>query len=196
MASGPAQIVNEATVLIGGFNDNLPITGTPPNFDGSAIGIEAGQIYYDTVAEVSRQFGFDFSRSTVALVPTGNVAPFPWPYEYGYPASCIQLRQVMPTTLADPNNPMPVDWTVGNVPGTALTPGVPLKVIWSDTSPAQAIISNTPPEALWDGIFTQAVVRALAAKLAMGTAGRPDLAREYLENAEQYEKIGETREDT
>lgn len=196
MAANPAQIVNEAIVLIGGFNNQGAITGTPPVFDGSPIGIEAGPIYYDTVGEISRQFGFDFSRSVVVLVPSGNVAPFPWPYEYLYPAACVQLRQVMPTALTDPNNPMPVDWTVANVTATPGKPGVPAKVVWSDTSPAQAVISNSPPEPLWDELFTAAVIKALAAKLAMGVAGRPDLAREYAEGAMELEKIAETREDT
>lgn len=176
-ALSQADIVNRAVQLVGGYNNNAPVTGSAPTFDGSVIGLAAGTIYNEVVQAVGREFGFDFSRNTADLVPTGNTPPAPWSQEYLYPASAVQVREIMPDTIVDPNDPLPTNWTVGN----ALVAAVPTKVIWTNLADAQAIISNTPPEALWDPLFAEAVVQMLGARLEMATAGRPDTMKAVME---------------
>lgn len=182
------DVVNEALQLIG---DNTPfVTGVAPTFDSSAAGKAASQLYVPTVAAVARQFGWDFSRTTVTLTTTGNTAPVPWLYEYGYPASCVQLWQILPTTITDANNPLPVNWSVGN----ATVSGSKVRVIWTNQSPALAVINSNPPETAWDSLFHQAVVRTLASGLAMALAGRPDTAQGLLETANAFGSMAATRD--
>lgn len=185
----PADIVNRAIQI---FGDNQPlVTGAPPTFDNSTTGIAAGALYNGVVGTVAREFGWDFSRNMVALVLTGNVAPFPFTYEYAYPTNGIQVRQVSPAALADMNNPLPVNYTVGNT----LVGLVQTKVIWANFTPARAAFTNQPSESLWDPLFTESVVRMLSSELAMALAGRPDFSRELLEGAQAFEKMGEGRQD-
>lgn len=110
-----ADVVNRALQIIGGFNNQGPVTGNPPNFDGSAAGIAAGVLYDSVVQTVARQYGWDFSRNSVALVNTTGAAPIGFAYEYFYPSNGIQLRQLVPQTIDDLNNPIPYNWVVGNV---------------------------------------------------------------------------------
>ena len=173
-------------MLIGG---NQPlVTGTAPNFDSSDAGKAASAVYADTVAAVAREFGWDFARNTVALTTTGNTAPFPWSVEYNYPNG-VQVWQLAPASLTDANNPLPVNWAVGN----AQVSGAQKKVIWSNLSGALATYNNNPAESLWDGDFVEAVVRLLASKLAMAIAGKPDTAQGLLQSGAAFETIAEGR---
>jgi hypothetical protein len=183
------DIVNEALQLVG---DNLaPVTGALPNFDTSAAGVAAKYLYTPTVQAVGRRFGWDFSRNVATLAVTTNVPPWPWTYEYIYPASGIQIRQLMPPTpLVDPNNPLPVNSEIGNT----LVGGTPTKVIWCDIQNAKARITNTPNENLWDPLFRDAVVRLLGSALATATAGRPETARDLIDTYAQVEALGEARD--
>lgn len=108
-----ADIVNRALQLVGGFNNTQGVTGSPPTFDNSAAGVAAGTLYTSVIQTVGRQFGWDFSRNIATLALTENVPPFGYSYEYSYPSSGIQLRQIVPATI-DQNNPVPVRWDVGN----------------------------------------------------------------------------------
>lgn len=189
MASLSAAVVNEAIMLIG---DKQPlVTGTAPTFDSSPAGVAAAQLYFPTVQAVGRRFGWDFSRNIATLALTGNAAPFPWSYEYGYPTNGIEVRQLSPSSLADPNNPLPILWEIGNTLVGAIP--VPTKVIWSNLANALARISNTPVENLWDPLFRDSVVRLLASALAMAVGGRPDSARDLIQQYAQIEQSAEQR---
>lgn len=188
----PADIVNRAVQLIGGFNNQGPVSGSPPNFDGSPIGVAAGVLYADVVQTVGRQFGWDFSRNIATLAPSGNMPPFPWAYEYLYPSSGIEVRQLLPSSLGDANNPLPVNWSVGN----NLVSGSPTKVIWANLAAALATISNQPNENTWDALFAATVERLLASGLAMAIESKPDTAKTTIEQASQFEQLGEGRRDT
>lgn len=187
----PASVVNAAVQLIGGYNDQGPVTGTPPTFDGSKIGLVAGAVYNEVVYTIGRLYDYDFSRTVVNLALSGNPTPRRgFAFEYLYPATCIQLRQIMPIIGADPNNPLPNTHLVGNVlVGSALT-----KVVWTSIASAQAEISNAPPEGLWDAAFQEAVVRELAAKLALGGVGKPDFYRDFEESGERIRGASELRD--
>ena len=190
--TSPSSVVNAAIQMIGGYNNENPVSGTPPLFDGSKLGLVAGAVYNEVVYTTGRFFNYDFERSTVALVTSGNIPRIGWAQEYLYPANCLQLFEIMPITGADPNNPLPHSSLVGNVP--VGTPPVPTKVIWTNVVAAQADISNTVPEGLWDAAFQEAVVRALAAKLALGGVGKPDFYKEFDESSSRVQSASEMRQ--
>lgn len=170
-------------------DNSPPITGVAPNFDSSAAGMAAAQLYAPAVATVARMFNWDFARTQTVLTPTGNTAPLPWAREYVYPANCVQIWQVMPGSLLDPNNPSPVNWSVGN----ALVSGVESRVVWTDQASAVAVYNSNPPESTWDSLFREVVVRLLSSNMAMALAGRPDTSLAMLETAFAINNIAETR---
>lgn len=181
-----SDVVNEALMLTG---DNVtPVSGGVPDFDDSAAGRAAKYLYTPTVQAVGRRFGWDFSRNVATLALSGGTPPAPWSFEYAYPSAGIEIRQIMPAS-GDPNNPLPINWEIGN----ATIAGTPTKVIWCNIASAKARISNNPSETLWDPLFRDAVVRLLASALAMATAGRPETARDLIESYGMVEQLGETR---
>ncbi len=187
-----ADIANRAGQLIG--DNQPPIIGSgnypTPIFDTSPLGIAATVLYNGVVNTVGREFGWDFSRNTVVLALSGNAAPSPWSLEYLYPGNGIQIRQLMPATMPDPNNPTPVRWEVAN----DIVASVPKKVILTNLAAALAVFSNEVDENLWDPGFTEAVVRLLSSELAMAIAGRPDTERNALENFQGFGSMAESRD--
>ena len=188
MVVSSQDIVNEALQLIGG--DGPPVTGVAPNFDSTAAGKAAAKCYTACVAAVARQNAWDFARQNATLTLTANTAPFPWAKEYIYPSNCIQIWQLCPATLADPNDPQPVTWAVGN----AIVSGVQARVIWTDLASAHAIFNGNPLESTWDPIFRATVVRMLASELAMALAGKPETSQVLLEQAGAFQNIGVERD--
>lgn len=182
------DIVNEALMLIGG--DQQLVTGVAPNFDNSTSGKAAKQLYGLSVQAVARQYSWDFGRNTIALTPTGNT-PRLFAYEYNYPPNGIEVWELAPAVDPDPFDPLPVNYSVAN----AVVGGVQKKVIQTDLASAWAIYNNNPTEDTWDPLFRQSVVRLLASALAMGIAGKPDLAQLMLESGSAFETLGETRRD-
>lgn len=183
------DIVNQAIYMIG--NDQPLVTGVYPTFDNSPAGRSAQQLYGPCVQTVARQFGWDFSRNVVTLVVSGNAAPLGWAFEYLYPSMGVEIRQLMPPTIADPNNPLPVNWSVGNV----LVTSVPKKVIWANFSGALAVFTNQPPPSLWDPLFREGVVRLLASEMATAVAGKADTSRDLLEQSGGFVGVGVMRPD-
>jgi len=182
------DIANQAIQLIG--DNQPPVTGYAPTFDNSDAGLALQELYIPCVRTVGRQFGWDFLRLTSTLVLSGNIAPFPYQYEYLYPTNGIQVRQVMPRGLTDVNNPLPVQWAVGN----STVGGNNVKVIWTNQSNAQVVWSNMPAESTWDPLFQEAVVRHLASELAIAISSRLDTARDLLSTASAFEQLGEGRD--
>lgn len=183
------DIVNQALMYMGG--NQPPVTGTAPNFDDSPSGQAAKQFYTPIVQTVGRQFEWDMARNqfTLVLTPNGSSAP-QWPYEYFYPSPAIDIWQLLPAVLTDPNNPLPTNWVVGNT----LVASVQTKVIWANVQNALAVLNNSPTEAIWDSLYRESVVRLLASVMSMALAGRPDSAQAYLESYGAFEQIGEGRD--
>ena len=182
------DIVNQAIMF---FGDDQPlVTGVAPTFDSSPAGVAASKCYAPCVATVARQFGWDMARNTVALTLSGNTAPFPWEYEYLYPTNGIQVWQLMPATLTDMNNPLPVNWSVANDE----VEGVQTKVILTNQATASAVYNNNPSENVWDPLFREAVVRLLASEMAMAIGGKPDLSEALLQSGGAFETLGEGRD--
>jgi len=190
MANQTSQnVANQAIQLLG---DNQPLVSAgAPSFDASPAGVALAQVYAPTVAAVLRQFGWDLARNTQALVLTGNAAPFPWAYEFTYPANCLEVLQIAPTSVSDPNDPLPVNWSIGN----DVVSGTQVKVIFANLATGNLIYNNGPQESTWDPLFTEAVVRLLASKLAMAIAGKSDTSAALLQSASQFEQLGEQRGD-
>ena len=187
MAVTSNDIANQAIVLVG---DNVPpVNGFAPTFDSSAAGQALSRLYTPCYQTVAREFGWDFARNVFTLALTGNVAPMGFAYEYAYPAAAIEIMQVQPATLSDPNNPLPKNWMIGNV----LVSGTQTKVIWSNLAAAQAVINNAPTEAVWDASFREAMVRLLASELATALFGKPDMTEAMLQTGGAFETIAESR---
>lgn len=179
MPATARDIVNEAIQLIGG---NQPlVTGNAPNFDESTTGKVAQQIYAPCVAAAGRQFEWDFARNTFALVPTGNVAPIPWTFEYAYPPNGIEVWQLMPAA-PDPFDPLPVNFIVANT----IVNGQQARVVQTNVPAAIAVYNNNPGPDVWDASFRAAVVRLLASEFAMALGGKPDVAQAAMENASVF----------
>lgn len=183
------DIVNKALMLIGG--NQAPVTGTAPNFDTSVAGKAAALLYPGAVLTVARQAGFDFARASVLLVASGNTPPVDYAYEYKYPTNGVQVWQLLPASIADPNNPLPITWTVGN----AIVGGNSVRVIWTNLATASARYNGTPSDpSAWDSLFTEAVVRLLASELAMAIAGKPATSQGLLESGAAFENLAEGRD--
>jgi hypothetical protein len=190
MAVTSNTIANQALQLIG---DNAPtVGGQNPTWDGSTAGQALAELYSGVVATVARQWGWDLARNTVALTTTGNTPTNPaYSIEYAYPPNGIEVWQLMPAALSDPNNPLPVNWNVAN----NLVSGVQTKVIQCNLAGALAVYNNNPNESTWDSLFREAVVRLLSSELSMALFGRPDSAEAYLQSGAAFESIGESRPD-
>ena len=183
-------IGQQALNLIGG---NFPaLTGVAPNFDSSTAGKALASIYVPTVQAVQRQHGWDASRRVFALVPSGNAAPFPFGFtrEYVYPTNGIEVWEVQPLVPVDVNDPLPLNNSIGNT----LVNGVQTKVIWCDVPNAYATYNNNPSEATWDALFTEAVVRVLASKLALVLVSKPETATFMGQTGQQAGEMNKMRD--
>lgn len=171
------DIVNQALQMMG---DNAPtVTGNAPGFDSSPAGKAAALLYGPAVAFVAREWEWDFARTTLALVPSGNVAPVPWAFEYLYPAGAVQVWQLRPAVVADANDPQPTTWVRAN----AIVAGAQAPVIQTNLAGAIAIYNNNPTPDVWDPGFREAVMRLLASEFATALAGRPDTASLLLQSS-------------
>lgn len=188
MAVDSNTIANQALIIA---SDNMPaVVGQAPTFDNSTAGKALQSLYTPCVQTVAREFGWDFARASVNLTLTANSAPLGYAFEYLYPNG-VQVWQLLPATITDPNNPTPVNYNVGN----AQVSGVQTKVIWTSVPAAKAIYNNAPQESTWDPLFREAVVRLLASELSIALNGRPDTASVLLDSGSAFESIGEMRQD-
>jgi hypothetical protein len=188
MAATSQSVANEAIFLMG--DNQPPVSAGAPNFDGSTAGVALQQLYTPCVQTVAKEFGWDFARNTVALVLTGNTPLDPrYTLEYAYPGNGVEVWQLLPPALSDPNNPTPIRWTVAN----SLVAAVQTKVIWTSLAAALANYNNVPTEATWDVLFREAVVRLLASELSTALAGKPDTAGLFIQTSGSFEQIAETR---
>lgn len=188
MALTSTQVVNQALQMVG---DNMPaVQGTSPTFDDSDAGQAAQALYVPTVEAVARLFEWDMARTTATLVLSGNVAPWPWAFEYLYPVGGIEIWQLLPEALSDANNPLPVNWTVAN----AVVATLQRRVIQTDLPSAKAVYNNNPRPEAWDSLFTEAVTRLLASKFAMAVAGRPETAENLLQSFNAFVQAAKGRD--
>lgn len=162
--------------------------------DGSAEANAAAVVYAPIVQLLLRELNPDFARTTNTLSLSAAVTPMPpWAYEYLYPSDCVWLRQIRPAVGSyNVNDPQPVRSAVA----FDVISAVNTKVILANLASAQAVYtSSTPTEAQWDASFAEAVSRRLANPLAMALSGRPDFAKEILQEAEAMASEAEISDD-
>ena len=182
-----ADIVNRALELTA---QNVRVSGSDPTFDGTTAGNAAGILYRPAVEMLLRQIDPDFARTRVALLSaSGMVQPDPWTYNYAYPSDCLRLRQIAPLSgQYDKFDPLPIRGEVAYDSGGG-------KVILTNQAIAIAVyttsLAGVGAENFWDPLFAEAVARRLANPLAMALAGRPDFARQLLEESEQFAQAAE-----
>ena len=179
MPAGLTQlaVVNEALQFVAAQTTVTSLTDPQ-----QPAGIYAAVVYAPTVQLMLRELDPDFARYTATLTLSGAATPVaPWAYEYLYPADCVRLRQVAPPANGyDPLDPQPIRANVS----FDIISAVNTKVILTNQVNALAVYtSSTVTEVQWDSSFTDAVVRRLANPLAMALSGRPDFAREILEES-------------
>lgn len=163
--------------------------------DGSPAANAAAIVFNPTVVLLLRELDPDFARFTAPLVAAITPSNFPWwAYEYTYPLDCLRVRQVRPPSsgvgsLVDLNNPMPVRSNVA----TDVISGAPVKVILTNQQNALAVYTTSDVAIatnLWDAVFAEAVARRLGNPLSLALSGRPDLAKNLLEEATQIAMTG------
>lgn len=182
--TGPQDVVNIALELIA---SQAFITSLN---DGSNAANAASDVYTPTVQLMLRELDPDFARRNVILTLSTAPNPIPpWAFEYLYPPDAVRIRTLTPATNGyDVNDPQPIRWLVYFDPIS----GTPTKVIGANLASARAVYTSlSVPEALWDGVFVDAVARRLANPLAMALSGRPDFARELLEESARVASTAE-----
>lgn len=158
--------------------------------DGSPAANAAQTYFQPTVNVVLRELDPAFARRTAVLVASGVGTPIvPWGFEYLYPADCMRMRQVRPPVASVvANDPQPIRASVA----VDVIAAVPTKVILTNQASALLVYtSNAATVDQWDSGFREAVVRRLANPLSLALSGRSDLARELLQEAEQYSQLAE-----
>lgn len=150
--------------------------------EGSEVAKAALDIYGQTRDQLLRSDDWGFARRdvTMAATKTGLVdytvtpwsiayPPYPWRYQFAYPADCLKVRNVVSATPGFALNfdPQPPRWETPNAPtGAQATPVA--KVIVSNVGPSAVLIYTgqiTDP-ATWEPSFTEAMIDALCERLA------------------------------
>jgi len=186
----PADVVNQALQMSG--NNQPAVTGQPPLFDSTPAGVAAAKLYAPCVAFVARQYEWDMARQQIVLAASGRTPPPGWSYEYLYPTNGVEIWQILPTAVGDPNNPLPTNWVVANA--LIGSPASQVKVIWTNVGGAQAIYNNNPGPDVWDPGFRESVARLLASEFAIALAGRPETSSALLQSAGGVVEIAKTRD--
>lgn len=183
------EIVNTALQLIAAQSRITALN------DGTAAANAASVIYAPTVYLMMREIEPAFARFTAPLALSAAVTPVvPWGFEYLYPVDMVRLRQVRPAAGSyDVNDPQPVRANVA----FDIIASVNTKVILTNQVNALAVYTSaTVPEVQWDAVFCDALSRRLANPLAMALSGRPDFAREILEQSARVAATAEVVDDS
>lgn len=183
------SIAQQALDLCG---NNMPkVSGVAPTFDNSTAGLILQDLYVPTVQAILREYGWDAARRFLALTLSGNAGPFQggYTYEYLYPPVALEIWELQPQNQSDLNDPLPYRWTVGNT----LVNGVQTKVIWSSLQNAFASYNNNPSEATWDAGLQEAIIRALASKLAIALVSKPETAALMSQTAQAAAEMNKSR---
>jgi len=181
--------LTQATVVNAALQQIAAQTRITSLADGSPAANQAQVVYAPTVNLLLRELDPDFARLTAALTTFAGTPPLGWQYMYTYPADCLRLRQVAPPAtgpgaLVDPFDPQPIRYNVAQS-GTQ-------EIIATNQQNAVAVYTtSTVTEDDWDAIFADAVIRRLANPLGMAASGRPDWAKELLQQAAAMAQMAE-----
>lgn len=154
--------------------------------DSSSAGVQC-TIWYDALREqLLRAAPWGFARKQLALTETGNFndqnVPYPWLYKYEYPADCLKVRYLLwPPQDSTGGNSVPQTGN-GLAWGPWYAPSRNNRFIVADDAGTRVILSNVPGAicvyvanvsdvSLFDPLFQQALVSALASKLVIPITG-------------------------
>jgi hypothetical protein len=197
----PADVVNASLGRIGIKRDIGSL------FDGSESSSAALRIYGQTRDELLRNFEWGFAERNIVLtlLKTAPVfgysaatpwstayPPLPWIYEYTYPADMLKLRALRPGKVIPEYDPVAVEFRIVNDSG--YTPA--RRVILTNLASAICVYTGqvTDPTT-WDAGFTEAMIAALARRLAPELAGqqeaeKPKLQEEIMTTQTEQMKVG------
>lgn len=120
--------------------------------------------------------------------------PPPWLYSYFYPEDCVMVRYVQGQQVGNPNNPVPIfpttmPYMYNTVAGTVRFEigmdyldagsgaGTAARAILTNAQSALVTYTlNAEDTGIWDSLFEDAFVSALAAKLVIALTGDKNLA--------------------
>ena len=148
--------------------------------EGSEPAKAALDIYGQTRDALLRSDDWGFARGdeTLAATKTGlndytvmpwssTYPPYPWKYQFTYPADCLKVRNIIYATPGFALNfdPQPPRWDTPN--DSSLAPAV-TKVIVSNVGPSIVLIytRQVTDQSSWEATFTKALIDALGEALA------------------------------
>jgi hypothetical protein len=162
------DLTNRALAQIGTRSQIASMT------DGSQEALYANLLYNGLRDFLLRDGDYEFASTPV--VPVAIAAPLPpWLYGYQYPLDCVRVKQLIPVgyNLLDPQ---PVESNIAN--------SATARAILTKTQVAFVVYTaNSVIEDHWDAMFTEAMVRMLAAALAFALENRIEASREKLQQA-------------
>lgn len=162
---------------------------------------------YDPVRQqLLRAAPWGFSRQTALLVNEGLLSavpptsPFPWQAKNTYPLDCLKMHYILPQPTSQQVQGIP---SVGDTlfapwcapsrnfrylpaydPGSTAFPGVH-RVLLTNVSPALAIYTlDVTDPTMFDALFKNALVMALANKFVMPLSGNVKLKMSYAQLAQ------------
>lgn len=153
--------------------------------DGSEEALYANLLYLPLKDFLLGEGDYDFSITVNALVVSGTPTGSPWTFSYDYPTAALRIRSLIPTVY-DPFDPVSIEFNVVSSSGA--------KFILTNVSAAKAVYTYSPPEDVWDPIFTEAFTRLLASALAFSIENRIEASKEKLSEALNFAGIANLRD--
>ena len=199
MATSAVQICNLALSEIGTRSSIASFD------DGSEEGYQCG-LWYDQLRQtLLRTAPWGFARGQLALTQLGdlspdNTSPYPNLFKYAYPADCIKMRYILcppPTftgVISPPVTGVPVSGPTWMTPSRANrymaaadvdANGNQIKVLLCNVYQALGIYTrNITNVALFDPLFVDALVAALALKMVIPLSGNVGQKQAFMQSAE------------
>lgn len=174
--------------------------------EASPAGVQCALQYNALREQLLRAAPWGFARKTLALTTLGTLSavpptsPYPWLVKYLYPADCLKMRYILPPPIPalNPNVvpdvssvPLFSPWCAPSrqwryLPAYDDTESPPRKVLLANVLSALGVYTaNVTDPDLWDPLFTNALVMALANKLVIPLSGNVAMKESYFKLADQ-----------
>lgn len=167
--------------------------------DGSKEASTCARHYENVITSILRMVPWGWARKQANLTlmadaTAGGAVPTPWTYKYQYPSDCKKLRYIVPMYQSVQPSSM-----VAGTPVTPIYRGPPIKwILNSDVdaqnNPVATILTNQPQAIgvwtcrpsvnLFDDLFIDAVVGALATRICIPIGGDKTLLKYVVKDAE------------
>jgi hypothetical protein len=185
------DICNEALASIGARSVIASFT------ESSKEAVNCQIFYGPTRTALLRAAHWGFARKQQLLSELGNAqdstAPYPWGYKYAYPADCERFRYLVPQPVTTTANAevIPADaWATWPLPAPCrdwpyvIANDVDKRCLLTNVQYAIGVYTcDVQDPDLWDSLFRQAMVAAMAAKLCMNISGKVQLMQGFKQEA-------------